>query len=106
MKALLVALTLVPFNVHTKELPAVEVNPLQHEQEEMQPLPQIVMPLPYLVNFEGKKYLCGWARRSSRAEDYRFVFSLETDWQVYEPKKNDPTWESVLQTITSICEAE
>ena len=92
MKALLVALTL-NFTPSVDSLPTIEVEPFPH----------IVSA--FMLNHNGQKYLCGTASKSNRHDNFRFVFSLEQDWQVYEPVQNDPTWEQVDQTIMEICEA-
>lgn len=67
-----------------------------------------------IVQYNGAKYLCGRALAPEREHldlpqtgaTKRYLFALETDWQVFEPTQDYETWKEVNKTISQYCDGD
>jgi hypothetical protein len=55
-----------------------------------------------VVLSDGKKFLCGISK-DAHGRHARYAFSLEIDWQIWEPPTDDPTWYGWDETFEHIC---
>lgn len=85
-----------PLNLHAAEqIPSLSVEPDET---------QTIIVDVFMHKHGGKLFLCGTAKKYNKADIGRFVFSLETDWRIYEPAEDSgEVWDSWNQTYLEIC---
>ena len=69
-------------------------------EEQQQKYPEVLAGR--IVVADGKKFLCGIAK-DVYGRHLRYSFSLEMDWQIWEPPVDDPTWYGWDETFQHIC---